>query len=195
MTNNYLMSIQGEFLADRTSDKLYKELFQAVYDMAIFQIHNILKQNHTWLDENRITDLAADVSIRIMGRYEARRWYVKSNYLALIQRECVHQMFDKRFIDRIDYSGDKKAIMRLSSDSENTEMKDAESLCEDLKRIMVDEREYMILVALAEVKKAYSKFLLGVAKYHSFDWMKEHINNLHALWDRRYNYDARNKYP
>lgn len=210
MNNHYLMDIQAEWLMDRANKKLHDELFMAVYEMSVIQVKSICKHYKLRFARKKISMIAIDVTVSIMERYYKPNWHVHTNYIQAIRLETTKKIFDKRYIDKIQYIPIDKIYYKNKYENVGTEptFTDRNNIItkhdfvtdlidinenmenniirkDDQQELRLDSPYYEDIIALVDRTKTLSAYLLGVAEYHSFGWMGEHMYSLRNLWQEK----------
>jgi hypothetical protein len=197
MTNNFLMTLQAEYLSNRDSKSLYQELFQAVFDTALINIKSLIKSRKKWRSPDELRTIADDVCIAIMSRYKNPAWRINSNYGGCIHAECFKRLFDKRFKNGYYIEGGKKngakpykkATFRELWATDGSGKSDEENYVEseENKRVLADLEEKSLyfkqISRRAETAPNYQAYLGFIVNRHSLNWIGENLKNIKMIWD------------
>ena len=178
MNNNYLMSIQAEYLMNRSSVAFYQELFQAVYDMAIIHIKSILRI-HGYQVDDTLKTAAEDVCIQLMNRYTNPEWYVKTNFGKAIYLECKKQLFDKRYKDKLKY-GQFWEIHQQDIANEYVTAEKTEGCLQMFNKKTIFAKQ---IRNRARKSKSYQSYLDYIAHRHSLGWIDENLESIQYIWE------------
>lgn len=173
MTNNYLLTVQAEYLANPESKALAQLLFAAIYDTAMVNLKSLLRSSPGQKSTQDLVDFANDVTIEIMSKYQKPGWRIETNPGKLIHTTCFHHLFDPRYIPGVHARGGK--------------LQQKVNLCSlDSVQISIDSRPRGTLpISLrkqARKCKTYQKFLGYLTKQYSLNWIRDNIDDILTVW-------------
>jgi hypothetical protein len=183
------MSLQEEYLQNKSSLNLYKELFQAIYDTAIINLKSLRKGKiDAWQEESELETLAEDVTLEIVERYK-KDWCVHKNFGAVIHQAARKRLFDSRLKNR-DISDQPRYGKQIECIEDNKALEYATDTRLDVPNIDLSSlirkcSFYVKLIRKTKTAKNYHDYIQFLMQRRSLDWIGTHLDDIKKIWNSK----------